>query len=32
MRKVNDLLRDIARSPFSGLGKPEPLRETLKGW
>jgi toxin YoeB len=32
LRKVNDLLRDVARSPFAGLGKPEPLRENLKGW
>ena len=29
---VNDLIRDIKRDPFKGLGKPEPLRHDLKGW
>ncbi len=31
-QKVNDLVRDIQRSPFSGIGKPEPLRGELSGW
>ena len=26
LEKVNDLLKDISRSPFKGLGKPEPLK------
>lgn len=30
--KINDLLKDIARSPFSGLGKPEPLKHELSGY
>ena len=30
--KINDLIRDALRNPFTGLGKPEPLRENLKGW
>ncbi|TAN48312.1 MAG: Txe/YoeB family addiction module toxin [Rhodospirillales bacterium] len=30
--KVNDLLKDISRSPFTGLGKPEPLKGSLSGW
>jgi toxin YoeB len=29
--KINDLLRDIAERPFTGLGKPEPLRHELSG-
>ena len=29
--KIVALLRDIQRSPFSGLGKPEPLRHELQG-
>jgi toxin YoeB len=29
---VNDLIRDIERSPFKGLGKPEPLKHRLSGW
>lgn len=30
--KINELIKDIRRTPFSGLGKPEPLREKLAGW
>lgn len=30
--KIVDLIRDIDRSPFTGLGKPEPLRHELKGY
>ena len=26
LRRINDLLKDISRSPFSGIGKPEPLK------
>ena len=26
LKKINDLLKDIARNYYSGLGKPEPLR------
>ncbi|PGH55247.1 Txe/YoeB family addiction module toxin [Azospirillum palustre] len=32
LRKINDLIRDAERNPFSGLGKPEPLKEGLAGW
>lgn len=32
LRTINDLLRDIERDPFKGLGKPEPLRHALQGW
>jgi toxin YoeB len=31
LRKINELIRDIARSPFDGLGKPEALRFELTG-
>jgi toxin YoeB len=30
--KINALLADLRRHPFSGLGKPEPLRGSLSGW
>lgn len=30
--RLNDLLRDALRSPFAGIGKPEPLVGNLKGW
>jgi len=29
--KINELLKDIERHPFTGIGKPEPLKK-LKGW
>jgi toxin YoeB len=29
VKKINELIRDIARSPFQGLGKPEPLKHAL---
>ncbi len=30
-KKINELLRDIKRDPFEGIGKPEPLRFELQG-
>lgn len=30
--KINQLLRDIERDNYHGIGKPEPLRENLSGW
>ena len=32
LRKVNQLIRDIQRNPFAGLGKPESLRHDLHGY
>jgi toxin YoeB len=32
LRSINELIKDIQRSPFQGLGKPEPLRHNLHGW
>ena len=32
LQKVNELIRDTLRNPFSGIGKPEPLKGNLKGW
>ena len=31
LKKINELIRDIERSPKAGLGKPEPLRFELSG-
>jgi toxin YoeB len=31
-QKIRDLLKDISRNPFQGIGKPEPLRFDLKGF
>jgi len=32
LARLNDLISDCQRSPFKGLGKPEPLRGDLLGW
>ena len=31
LKRINQLIRDIERDPFSGIGKPEPLRGNLSG-
>lgn len=31
LKRINQLLQDIQRSPFSGIGKPEPLKGDLSG-
>jgi toxin YoeB len=30
--KLNRLIKDVQRTPFKGLGKPEPLRGSMQGW
>lgn len=30
--KINGLLKDISRTPFSGIGKQEPLKNKYKGF
>lgn len=30
-KRINQLVRDIEQDPFSGIGKPEPLRGNLSG-
>jgi len=30
--RINTLIREISRSPFDGIGKPEPLRNALSGY
>ena len=32
LRWINDLIKDIQREPFKGLGKPEPLKHRLQGY
>ena len=32
LRRINLLNQDAMRSPFEGIGKPEPLRENLSGF
>ncbi len=31
LKRINRLIADIQRSPFDGLGKPEPLRHAFSG-
>jgi len=32
LKKINDLIKDIERTPFEGLGNPEPLKYDLAGF
>ncbi len=32
LERINALIKECARTPFAGLGKPEPLRGDLRGW
>lgn len=32
LKRINLLIGDALRHPFEGVGKPEPLRETLSGF
>jgi toxin YoeB len=32
LRKINSLIKDITRSPFNGLGKPEALKHKYRGF
>lgn len=31
LQRINDLIKDCLRSPFKGIGKPEPLKGNLSG-
>jgi toxin YoeB len=31
LKKINALIKDIQRTPFTGIGKPEPLKHSLQG-
>ncbi len=31
LKRINQLLKDIARHPFGGIGKPEPLKHKYRG-
>jgi toxin YoeB len=32
LSRINDLIKDISRTPYKGLGKPEPLKYKYKGF
>ena len=32
LKRINNLIKDISRNPFEGMGKPEPLRYKYQGY
>ena len=32
LKRINKLVNDTKRTPFEGIGKPEPLKENLSGF
>jgi toxin YoeB len=32
LKRINQLIQDILRTPFEGIGKPEPLKGDLSGY
>ena len=32
LKRINELIKEIARDPFSGIGKPEKLKHDLQGF
>ncbi len=32
LARLNTLIKECCRTPFAGIGKPEPLRGALAGW
>ena len=32
LERINTIIKDISRSPFEGIGKPEPLKNALSGY
>lgn len=32
LRRINNLIKEIMRTPFRGAGKPEPLKHALSGY
>jgi toxin YoeB len=32
LERINELIKDARRTPFRGIGKPEPLKGEFSGW
>ena len=32
LKRINAVVKDVQRSPFEGIGKPEPLKHALSGY
>ncbi len=32
VKKINELIKDVVRNPYQGIGKPEPLKHAFRGF
>lgn len=32
LKRINNIIKDVQRDCYNGIGKPEPLKENLSGW
>ena len=32
LKRINDIIKDMKRNPFEGIGKPEPLKHQWSGY
>ena len=32
LKRINAVIKEMQREPYSGIGKPEPLKGNLSGW
>ena len=32
LKRINAIIKDMQRTPYEGIGKPEPLKGNLSGW
>ena len=32
LKRVNSLIKEVQRTPYEGIGKPEPLKNNYSGW
>ncbi len=32
LKRINQLIKEVMKNPFEGIGKPEPLKENLSGF
>ena len=32
LKRINELVRECQRQPFRGVGKPEQLKDNMRGW
>ena len=32
LKRINNLIKDVQRNTYEGIGKPEPLKGNLSGW